>query len=76
MKVKDAFKKIMENDESREQFQNNPIETLKAHGVDTNSLPQEVLDKIAGGASKGSNSGSTAGAAAGATAAALVFASI
>ena len=61
MKVKDAFKQIMENDESREKFQNNPIGTLKEYGVDTNDLPKEVLDKIAGGAS--GKAGATAGAA-------------
>lgn len=49
MKVKEAFKKIMEKDESREKFKENPVETLKEHGVDTDNLPPEVLDKIAGG---------------------------
>jgi len=48
MKVKEAFKKIMAGDASREKFKNNPIGTLKEHGVDTDALPPEVLDKIAG----------------------------
>ena len=48
MKVKEAFKKIMENEDSREKFKKNPVETLKKHGVDTDNLPPEVLDKIVG----------------------------
>jgi len=52
MKVKDAFKTIMSGDASREKFKNNPVGTLKEHGVDTDALPREVLDKIAGAGKK------------------------
>jgi len=72
MKVKDAFKKIMENDESREKFQKDPIGTLKEHGVDTDNLPPEVLDKIAGGSGKNTAANVTAGV----TTAAVSIASI
>jgi len=51
MKVKDAFKTIMAGEASREKFMKNPVGTLKEHGVDTDALPPDVLDKIAGAGS-------------------------
>lgn len=48
MKVKEAFKIIMADDELRGKFKKNPVGALKDQGVDTDNLPPEVLDKIAG----------------------------
>lgn len=48
MKVKEAFKVIMADDNLREKFKKNPVGALKEQGVDTDNLPPEVLDKIAG----------------------------
>ena len=61
MKVKDAFKVIMADEELRGKFKKNPVGALKDQGVDTDNLPPEVLDKIAGagGTTEGVTTGTT-----------------
>jgi len=60
-KTKEFLMKCRDDGDLAKQFGDDPVGTLKAHGIDPSDMPEEVLDKIAAG---GSGSSAAVGAAA------------
>ena len=47
--IKEVMDLIKNNKEMQKQYQEDPVNFLESNGVDTNNLPEEYLEKIAGG---------------------------
>ena len=47
--IKEVMDLIKNNKEMQKQYQEDPVNFLESNDVDTNNLPEEYLEKIAGG---------------------------